>query len=197
MVKSGDRMSSPLTGEHFVFVQTAADSDGKLLVIDCTMSPGSRRNTPLHFHPLQEERVYIKQGRGRFLLNGHEWLLGPGETVIIPRGMVHTWSNASNCEDLIVRREMEPALHWDELIESLCVGSHAGMISAEGRVQPLFMGTLLHHFKDHLYMAGRPMWLQKAANRVFSAIGRILGYRPQYHYFRNEGSAMMESIPAK
>ncbi|TGV96274.1 cupin domain-containing protein, partial [Mesorhizobium sp. M2E.F.Ca.ET.154.01.1.1] len=46
---------------------------------------------PLHVHLNEDEIFHILEGRMRFQINGHERIVGSGETVIAPKGLPHTF----------------------------------------------------------------------------------------------------------
>jgi quercetin dioxygenase-like cupin family protein len=190
MAKAGDIMTSPATGETFRFIKTAADTNGELLQIDMVIAPGGgAKAVPPHIHPIQEERFYIKTGQIKFLLNGEEFVAGSGETVIVPAGAAHTWSNATSGEATFLL-EMEPALDWEVLFETLCAVSQQGMLGQDGKSSPLGMAVVLNKYKDHMYVAGMPIGLQKVLFAAMAVIGRLLGHKPEHSYFTPEVEAL-------
>src|SRR5688572_27734636 len=54
--------------------------------------PPGRQTTP-HYHPATEEIYYILDGRGRMQLGDEGRLVGPGDAIAIPPGMIHTIKN--------------------------------------------------------------------------------------------------------
>ena len=46
-------------------------------------------STTLHYHPQSEEIYYILTGKGRMLLGDETAVVGPGDAVAIPSGLVH------------------------------------------------------------------------------------------------------------
>jgi mannose-6-phosphate isomerase-like protein (cupin superfamily) len=68
-----------------------ADTDGRLFIIEHPdMTPGG---PPLHMHPHQEEWFYVLDGKVAFQVGEQRMTLGPGESVLGPRGVPHTFSS--------------------------------------------------------------------------------------------------------
>jgi len=59
----------------------------ELLVVRANMEPGWSH--PFHTHPTREEIIYVLSGRAEQWISQQHRVLGPGETVLIPKGEVH------------------------------------------------------------------------------------------------------------
>ena len=53
----------------------------------CIINPGQAN--PLHYHPNCEETIYVIKGRCEHLYGQHTVILEPGQTILIPRNVVH------------------------------------------------------------------------------------------------------------
>lgn len=58
-----------------------------LTVLEVTLWPG--KGHAFHHHPDQEEVIYVVEGRIEQWLETQSMLLGPGDAVFIPPGVVH------------------------------------------------------------------------------------------------------------
>jgi len=67
-----------------------------LTVIDVTLQPGKGHN--FHKHPDQEEVILVVAGQVEQWLDQEQRLLGPGDPVFIPAGVVHASFNAGTSE---------------------------------------------------------------------------------------------------
>jgi len=77
------------------------DTDGGLAVFEQTsVSPG--KGTPLHVHPLQDESFYVIEGRYFFKVGADAFHLSEGDTIFLPRGVPHGWTQLSDKGKLIV-----------------------------------------------------------------------------------------------
>lgn len=66
----------------------------KQSLAEARLLPGCR--TAPHFHRQTEEIYYITQGTGKMTLGDETQLVGPGDAIAIPPGMVHTISNTGS-----------------------------------------------------------------------------------------------------
>ena len=62
MIRSGDTIHNPVTGERITFHQTSADTNGEAVVIECTVQPHGFV-AAAHVHPFQTERFAVVDGR--------------------------------------------------------------------------------------------------------------------------------------
>jgi quercetin dioxygenase-like cupin family protein len=67
-----------------------------VVVIEATLTPGHGHG--FHRHPDQEEVLYVLDGRIEQWLEQEHRILGPGDSVFIPRNVVHASFNASDGE---------------------------------------------------------------------------------------------------
>ena len=68
----------------------------QLTVIDVTLDPGKGHN--FHKHPDQEEVIVVVSGQVEQWLDRDKRLLGAGDSVFIPAGVVHASFNAGTGE---------------------------------------------------------------------------------------------------
>jgi quercetin dioxygenase-like cupin family protein len=144
MARMGDELVNLITGERIVFLQTAADTAGRLLEMDDFWTrPGHR--TLEHIHPKMQERWEVIAGRVCFRIDGVERNAGPGEVVIAPAGVPHM---AWTLDDALVhlRIQMRPALRWERFVERLFALARDGHIDERGMPDPTLMVDLLREF---------------------------------------------------
>src|SRR6187401_2060372 len=97
MIRAGDSIENPVTGERLVFRKTSAETDGASVLFECFVKP-SGFVAAAHVHPYQHERFQILEGSVTFRLNGQEVTAGPGDCIRIPPGMKHQFWNAGDAE---------------------------------------------------------------------------------------------------
>ncbi len=195
MVKAGDTMISRETGETFVFLKTAADTNGQLLVFQMYVTPGGgAMAAPVHVHPKFEERFFIQKGTLSGQLDGRNFTAEAGERIVVPAGMAHTWRNASAGPAEFLG-EIEPALHMETLFENLCAQSQRGLLGPDGRMNLLRAAVELDTYRDHLYVASAPIAAQKIVLAGLAAIGRLCGYPTALEYTApKRESAMLQPV---
>ncbi len=165
------------TGEKFVFMAPPRDTNDQLLAIDFHVREFA---PPAHVHTKLEERVEVISGRARIWIGGKERVAEPGETVVLPPGVAHTF-RAEGDEMLHFRCEVRPPLQMETLFETTFGLYRDG--KADKRGQPnLLQNAVLARGNDG-YLAGPPIWLQRPVIAALAAIGRLFGYRARYEKY--------------
>ena len=77
------------------FLQTMQATSGSLDMFEMTLQPNARMPIP-HYHDRWDETVYGLSGTTSWRIDGKDIDVAPGETVFIPRGIVHGFTNRSN-----------------------------------------------------------------------------------------------------
>jgi quercetin dioxygenase-like cupin family protein len=72
----------------------ASTSARELVVIEAQLTPGLGHN--FHKHPDQEEVIYVVEGEVEQWLEQEKRLLRPGDSVFIPKDIVHASFNVSS-----------------------------------------------------------------------------------------------------
>jgi len=108
MVRAGDTLTNPATGQTLRFLRTAADTAGALLEIDATWAPRGTE-PPEHYHPRQAERFTVLAGALRVPVAGAARELHAGDTLDLPAGVPHSMWNAGDAP-AVARWETRPAL---------------------------------------------------------------------------------------
>lgn len=72
----------------------ASTSARELVVIEAQLTPGLGHN--FHKHPDQEEVIYVVEGEVEQWLDQEKRLLRPGDSVFIPKNIVHASFNVSS-----------------------------------------------------------------------------------------------------
>ena len=75
MIRAGDSIHNPVTGERIVFRQTSADTNGEAVVIETFVEPHGFV-AAAHVHPSQEERFQVLRGTVGFKIGGKKQLAG-------------------------------------------------------------------------------------------------------------------------
>jgi quercetin dioxygenase-like cupin family protein len=177
----GDVIDIPTTGERFEFRKRAKDTNGELLEIDFHVKQFS---PPPHIHARVEERVEVISGKARVRVDGKDWTVGPGETVVFPAGVGHTFQAVGE-EMLHFRCEVRPVGGMEACFETIFGLYRDGKANKRG--QPNLLQSVILAKEYGITLPGAPVALQKPAVTVLAAIGRLLGYRAKYE--RYSGSA--------
>jgi quercetin dioxygenase-like cupin family protein len=146
MIKPGDTLENPVTGERFTFTDTAESSDGELLAFELGLRPGGAVPIP-HVHPIQTERFEAVEGQMRFRVGWRTVLAGPGDVVEVEPGVLHGFANAGDVEAR-VRVEVRPALAMEEMFKEVIGMARAGRMSRRGMPRNLLDLALLARTYD-------------------------------------------------
>ena len=111
---------------------------------------------PKHFHPQQDEHFEVVSGRLSTKVDGTERVLGPGDTLDVPRGTVHQMWNAGP-EPVTARWETRPAGRTADWFRALDAANRAN-----GKMPSLpVMAKLLREYDDVFRLATVPKPLLK------------------------------------
>src|SRR3954451_4976131 len=78
MIRAGDTIVNPMTGERLVFELTSNDTDGEYTLFDTFVDPGGTV-AAAHVHPYQTEIFTVLEGRLGVKRGREKLELGPGE----------------------------------------------------------------------------------------------------------------------
>jgi mannose-6-phosphate isomerase-like protein (cupin superfamily) len=76
-------------GSLFTLKAGGAQTRGRLTVAEFVNPPGFA--PPLHRHLIEDELFYVLGGTARFMCDGTEFDAGPGDLVMLPVGLAHTF----------------------------------------------------------------------------------------------------------
>lgn len=178
MIRKGDVLENPVTGETLVFHETASDTQGERVVFETIVRPGGSV-AAAHFHPYQTERFEVLSGALSVKQGKSVETLGPGDVVTIEPGTRHTFWNAG---DDVVRflAEVTPALAFESLIETMFRLAADGKTNKKGMPNPLRLAVIAKAHFDVVRLPMPPVWMQRAGLAVGALAGRIVGYAPTY-----------------
>jgi quercetin dioxygenase-like cupin family protein len=178
MIRAGDSIVNPVTGERLVFELTSQDTNGEYTLFDTFVEPGGAV-AAAHVHPYQTEIFTVLEGRIG-VKRGRETLeLGAGEVALIDPGTPHKFWNAGD-ETLRFRAEVRPALQFESLIETMFGLASDGKTNKKGMPGPLRLAVIANHHFDVVRLPVIPHAVQKLALVPGALMGRAFGYRPTY-----------------
>ncbi|MDR6291658.1 quercetin dioxygenase-like cupin family protein [Inquilinus ginsengisoli] len=76
------------------FLHSKDDTGGSLDMFRMIVQPNARMPVP-HYHESWDEAVYGLEGTLTFQVDGRDVAVGPGQSLFIPRGIVHAFRNDS------------------------------------------------------------------------------------------------------
>jgi quercetin dioxygenase-like cupin family protein len=148
MAFSGQVLDNPISGERFIFQQTAGDTGGRLLAFDLVLAPDGQVPGG-HVHPVQEERFQVLRGTVKFRKGRATVVAGAGEEVVVPPGSYHRFTNAGE-EPAVVRVQVRPALRMEQLYETVVALAQDGRTMRSGMPKPLELALFMRAFEQEV-----------------------------------------------
>src|SRR5512133_1633509 len=178
MIRAGDTIENPVTGERLVFRKTSADTGGQAVVIETFVQPNGFV-AAAHVHPSQEERFEIVHGSVGFKLGGEKLVAGPGQRITVPAGTPHKFWNAGDDVAQFVC-EIRPALQFEQLIETMFSLAADGKTNRKGMPNPFRLAVIANAHLDTVVLPFPPVWAQRLALAAGAPVGRLCGYGASY-----------------
>jgi quercetin dioxygenase-like cupin family protein len=174
MIRAGDTLVNPVTGERLVWELTSRDTNGAYTLFDTYVEPGGAV-AAAHVHPYQTEIFTVIEGRLGVKRGREKLELVPGQVALIDPGTRHTFWNAGD-ETLRFRAEVRPALQFESLIETMFTLAAEGKTNKKGMPAPLRLAVIARHHFDVVRLPLVPHALQKLALVPGALLGRAFGY---------------------
>jgi quercetin dioxygenase-like cupin family protein len=178
MIRTGDMIENPVTGERMIFRKTAADTGGEAVVVEVVVQPYGAV-AAAHVHPSQEERFQVLRGSVAFRLGRKKLVLGPGQRVTVPAGTPHKFWNAGDEEAHFIC-EVRPALQFEQLLETMFALAADGKTNRKGMPSPLRLAVIANAHFDTVQLPFPPALVQRLGLMVGAPVGRLLGYEATY-----------------
>ena len=178
MIRTGDTIHNPVTGERITFLATAADTDGEAVVIETVVQPHGCV-AAAHVHPSQSERFAVKSGTLGLKTGRKKHTLGPGQFVTVEAGTAHRFWNAGD-EPVTFVCEIRPALQFESLLETMFALAADGKTNRRGMPSLLRLAVIANAHFDTVRLPFPPSWLQRAGLALGAPVGRLLGFEATY-----------------
>jgi quercetin dioxygenase-like cupin family protein len=178
MIRKGQLVENPVTGECLIFHETSADTGGAFVRFETIVRPGGTV-AAAHVHPYQTERFDVITGTLGVKTGRVKAEYGAGETVEIRPGTSHKFWNAGD-DELRFVAEVSPALQFESLIETMFALAVDGKTNRKGMPNPLRLAVIANHHFDVVRLPLIPAALQKAALACGGPLGRLVGFGPVY-----------------
>jgi len=178
MIRTGQTIENPVTGEMLIFRETSRDTGGEHVLVETILRPGATV-AAAHSHPYQSESFQVLEGRVAFKVGRRKVELGPGEGVtVLPRTAHKFWNAGEGTARFTC--EIRPAGAFEQLIETMFGLAAAGKTSKKGMPSPLRLAVIARHHFDDVRLPVIPHALQRLALALGAPIGKAFGYREAY-----------------
>ena len=148
MPASGDRFEMP-DGSVYAVLKTSAETGGEFVEMEFALPPDCIPPPP-HVHSHGVEEYEVIEGSFDVTVEGSWSTLGPGESVSVPLGALHTFRNSTKSV-VRVRNRHKPAMRFDEFIERMHTTlAEVGITRKRDPRVPLYLSTVMLEFPDTL-----------------------------------------------
>jgi quercetin dioxygenase-like cupin family protein len=178
MIRTGDTIQNPVTGERITFLATSRDTDGEAVVVEVVVQPQGSV-AAAHVHPSQSERFAVAAGTLGLKVGGKKLTLRPGDIAIVEPGTPHKFWNAGE-EQVRFVCEVRPALQFESLLETMFALAADGKTNRKGMPNPLRLAVIAKAHFDTVRLPFPPAWMQKLGLALGAPLGRLAGYRATY-----------------
>jgi quercetin dioxygenase-like cupin family protein len=190
VIRTGDTLENPVTGERMRFLKTSRDTDGAAVVVELTLQPHGTV-AAAHVHPLQVEQFRIMEGTIGFRLGRKRLEARPGDTVVVDRNTAHKFWNAGDTPARFIA-VVRPALQFERLIETMFSLAADGRTNGKGMPNPLRLAVIAKAHFDDVRLPFPPAPLQRFGLAVGAPLGRLFGYEPTYESTAAPAPALAE-----
>lgn len=158
----------PSINQTMIITPRAEETGGKVSRVEIDLG-ANQSGPPAHIHPGQREIYTAESGELSVILNGKPTVIGPGESIEVPSGAVHTFANRSD-EPVRFSAEHLPALRFEEyirLVHRTVAGKKATLpvIMRIVRIESSYPETMLP-----------PPGIPRIFTKVLAGLGRVAGY---------------------
>lgn len=177
-IKQGTSLTNRFNKETFIFHQgiEGVEADSFTVVLEAGGSGGG--NALEHIHPQAAEHFFVRRGAIVVSVDGVKHMIPEGEGITVPPGRPHYFQNAvDGTTELVIR--FSPAgkqMKFFGNFAALC-SERPEWFHPDGRPHLLLMALKLSAFSGCLYLAGKPIWLQKLVFGMLSTIAKMRGYK--------------------
>lgn len=175
MAKSGQIIYNKVSTDKILFTKTREETNGQLLQFENYHQQNGIGPVP-HRHPMQEEKFIIHKGALTITIDGEISTVAAGQSIIVKPNSIHHWHNSGGTE-LQMTTELRPALHFEEIIETIACLSQKGKMDKHGNPDPMQMSATLNAYYGEFFLNTMPLGLQKFLFGFFGRMLRIVGFK--------------------
>jgi quercetin dioxygenase-like cupin family protein len=178
VIRTGDVIENPITGESLRFLVAAADTRGEYTRVECTVQPNGAV-AAAHIHPYQTETFSVVSGTLKFRVGKETVTANAGDVVTVEPGTTHKFWNDGDAP-AVFRCEVRPALSFETLIETMFSLAADGKTNKKGMPNPLRLAPIAKAHFDHVRLPFPPAGLQRLGLTLAAPVGRMLGFGATY-----------------
>lgn len=194
-MRAGEVYENRVQGDRFLVREGSEDTGGDRLVGDLCIRPAGAVAAK-HVHAYITERFEVLSGTVRFHVDGREEVLGPGQQVVVPPGVVHDWWNIDD-DEAHVLVDIRPAERFELMIQNLYGLANDGKTNHRGVPRLLPLALFAREFRREGELVRPPRIVQRILFAALAPLARARGYKAIYpEYLGPAGRAAAPSSAA-
>ncbi|MBO9595767.1 MAG: cupin domain-containing protein [Niabella sp.] len=176
-------ITHPLIGDTVTFLKTADETNGAYTLVEVVLLPGGGND--LHYHVDYIEVFEVLEGVLGIQYGKTEHYLNPGDTLTVPKKVVHRFFNRDPRHPVKFRVTIQPARHFEVMLRIAYGLAVDGKINKKGLPHIWHLAILFQ--KGESYLPGVPLVIQKGIFGILARIACIRGvHRELYKYYKPE-----------
>ena len=166
------------------FRQTILKRENGLFWLELTLEPHAA-GPPEHIHTTFSENFIVAEGVLSLMVNGEKKLLRPGETFLVSPNTPHKPFNETDAP-VVVKGPLTREFAIPEPFSVFLTQAYGYFDETESNSRPPKAILQMSRFapKYDSWLAGPPVFLQKALFFVIAPTARLLGYRTFYEKYK-------------
>ncbi len=133
--------------------------------------PAHSEGPPMHIHYLEDETGTVTEGTLSAEVGGTRVDAGPGQSVVLPKGVPHRWWNQGDVP-LAFHGDVRPGIDLDRYLQAVFEVINAG---PPNRPPLFYMAHVSLRHRQTQAVLIMPAPLQAVLFRIFVALGTVLG----------------------
>lgn len=180
MIRQGATLRNSFNGETFIFAHPLDDPAAASIDVILDHGGSGGGNALVHVHPRADETFKVTRGALEVVIRGVSTIVNAGSSATVPRGAPHYFKNGVDAETRFTVT-FEPAQQHMRFFANfgLICERHPEWFSAAGDPPLMAMALKFHLYRDHMYLAVAPIWLQKVLFALLAPVARLRGYRAE------------------
>lgn len=180
MAAPGQIIYNKVSTDKIVFTRTREQTAGRLLQFENYHQRNGTGPVP-HRHPFQEETFIVHKGTLTICIDGQMSVVPAGRSIVVKPNSVHHWYNSGGT-GLHMTTKLRPALHFEEIIETIACLSQQGKMDKQGNPDPLQMSATLNAYYGEFFLNTMPTALQLFLFGFFGRLLRAVGFKDHLRF---------------
>jgi mannose-6-phosphate isomerase-like protein (cupin superfamily) len=157
---------NPVTGDRMTILHTFQQNHGTYAKICFDLPPGAK-GSPLHYHTTMDETFTVVKGCLEMEVGqkGNRRSLQPGESLVVPALMHHSFCNTSN-DWVTFTTENRPAAGFERFIRGFYGLAIDGKVNSEGMPTNLLQLAILLKYADTVPVGVSPILFNSVINTL-------------------------------